>query len=131
MHQNGEMRGMPPPIPTTDLYARAPRAKRSITRGARPTSHTPRKDEFDDDAPRQTVRHKTQRYGEIHAIDIRSEILGLIREHLIAPDVLVLVNGSRVMLAGRVQRPLDRQIAEDLVWSVSAVSFCDNRLETA
>lgn len=125
------MRGMPPPIPTKDLSTNAPRTKRSITRGARPTPRASSADEFDEDAPTRTVRHKTQRYGQIHAIDIRSEILALIREHLDAPDVLVLVNGSRVMLAGRVQRPLDRQIAEDLVWSVSEVSFCDNRLETA
>lgn len=83
----------------------------------------------DPDAPRPVLRRATDLYGAAPSVDIRREIVELLLEHFDATDVLVLVKGTSVMLAGQVQSALDRQLAEDLVWSVPEVWTCDNRIE--
>ncbi len=54
-------------------------------------------------------------------------ILELLGEHLDADEILVIVQGSMVTLAGFVATAIERQIAEDLVWH-SGASGCENRL---
>lgn len=103
-----------------------------MRRDKRPTdvsSSTRGEREVEPDAPIPVVRRSTELYGAIHLVDIRREIIELLAQHIDATDVLVLVQGNKVTLAGQVQDPLDRQIAEDLVWLVPEVWSCDNLIE--
>lgn len=64
------------------------------------------------------------------ADDVRLRLDALLRDHQLR-GVSVAIRGELVELSGDVATDLERQIAEDLAYSLPTVSACDNHLRVA